>query len=186
MLKRSSNENHAALFAIAEGQGGFFTAKRRWRAGIDRTHHGYHAHAGNWQRKHRGIYRLTQFQIPERPDLILRTLWSRVRVHKPQGSCSHLTALSLYALFDLMPAELNLTVADQVPDGWWKSRSFWRGGTTIFRQIKWRSTNATASRDRFALLPLSATTFPKREASTTAKSCPRFFFLPGNVSGPHE
>jgi hypothetical protein len=64
-MKRSSKESQARLFAIAEAQGGFFTAKQAEDAGFDRTHHAYHLRVGNWQRKHRGIYRLAQF--PARP-----------------------------------------------------------------------------------------------------------------------
>ena len=110
MTKRSSKENQARLFAIAEGQGGFFTAKQAEEAGIDRTHHAYHVRMGNWQREHRGIYRLTQFPMPERSDLILWSLWSRGRDDEPQGVYSHQTALSLYDLSDLMPSKLHMTV----------------------------------------------------------------------------
>lgn len=109
-MTRSSKENHARLFAIAEGQGGFFTAKQAEAAGIDRTHHAYHVQAGNWQREHRGIYRLVQFPMSERSDLILWSLWSRGRDDEPQGVYSHQTALSLYDLSDLMPSKLHMTV----------------------------------------------------------------------------
>ncbi|MFA6177053.1 MAG: type IV toxin-antitoxin system AbiEi family antitoxin domain-containing protein, partial [Phycisphaerae bacterium] len=109
-MKRSSKESQTKLFAIAEGQGGFFTAKQAAEAGFDRTHHAYHVRVGNWQREHRGIYRLTQFPIPERPDLILWSLWSRNREDQAQGIYSHQTALSIYDLSDLMPAKLHMTV----------------------------------------------------------------------------
>jgi hypothetical protein len=56
-MKRSSKESQARLFAIAEAQGGFFTAKQVEDAGFDRTNHAYHLRVGNWQREHRGIYR---------------------------------------------------------------------------------------------------------------------------------
>lgn len=110
-MKRSSKQSQANLFAIAEGQGGFFTAKQAEEAGIDRTHHAYHVRVGNWHREHRGIYRLAQFPIPERADLILWSLWSRSRDDDaPQGVYSHQTALSLYDLSDLMPSKLHMTV----------------------------------------------------------------------------
>lgn len=111
VTKRSSKQSQAKLFAIAEGQGGFFTAKQAEEAGIDRTHHTYHVRVGNWQREHRGIYRLAQFPMPERSDLILWSLWSRNRDNdEPQGVYSHQTALSLYDLSDLMPSKLHMTV----------------------------------------------------------------------------
>lgn len=109
-MKRSPKESQANLFAIAEGQGGFFTAKQAEEAGFDRTHHAYHVRAGNWQREHRGVFRLAQYPIPERPDLILWSLWSRNREGVPEGVYSHQTALSVYDLTDLMPSKLHLTV----------------------------------------------------------------------------
>jgi len=109
-VKRSPKVSQARLFAIAESQGGYFTAKQAEEAGFDRTHHAYHVRAGNWQREHRGIYRLAQYPTPERPDLILWSLWSRNRDDAPQGVYSHQTALSLYDLTDLMPSKLHMTV----------------------------------------------------------------------------
>ena len=110
-MKRSSKESRAKLFAIAEGQGGYFTAKQAEEAGITQPNHAYHVRVGNWQREQRGIYRLTQFPVPERSDLILWSLWSRNRDEDvAQGVYSHETALSLYDLSDLMPSKLHMTV----------------------------------------------------------------------------
>jgi len=109
-MKCSSKESQARLFATAEAQGGFFTAKQAEEAGFNRTHHAYHVRVGNWQREHRGIYRLIQFPMPERPDLILWSLWSRSREDQAQGVYSHQTALSIYDFSDLMPAKLHMTV----------------------------------------------------------------------------
>jgi predicted transcriptional regulator of viral defense system len=66
--------------------------------------------AGNWIREHRGIYRLTLFPAPDRPDLVLWSLWSRNRKEEVDGVYSHQTALSLYELSDLNPAKLHMTV----------------------------------------------------------------------------
>jgi predicted transcriptional regulator of viral defense system len=110
-MKRSSKESQAKLFAIAEGQGGYFTAKQAEEAGVTQPNHAYHVRVGNWQREQRGIYRLTQFPVPERSDLILWSLWSRNRKEDvTQGVYSHQTALSLYDLSDLMPSKLHMTV----------------------------------------------------------------------------
>jgi predicted transcriptional regulator of viral defense system len=109
-MKRSSKDSEASLFAIAETQGGFFTAKQAEDAGFDRTHHAYHVSKGNWVRERRGVYRLTRFPIPERADLILWSLWSRNRDDQAQGVYSHQTALSIYDLSDVMPANLHMTV----------------------------------------------------------------------------
>jgi predicted transcriptional regulator of viral defense system len=109
-MKRSSKDSKDRLFAIAETQEGFFTAKEAEDAGFDRTHHAYHVRTGNWRREHRGIYRLTRFPMPERPDLILWSFWSRNRHDEIQGTFSHQTALSIYDLSDVMPAKLHMTV----------------------------------------------------------------------------
>ena len=109
-MKRSSKDSEARLFAVAETQGGFFTAKQAEDAGFDRTHHAYHVRTGNWVRENRGVYRLTRFPMPERPDLILWSLWSRNRDDQTQGIYSHQTALSIYDLSDIMPAKLHMTV----------------------------------------------------------------------------
>ena len=66
--------------------------------------------SGNWVREARGVYRLAQFPMPPRPDLIVWQLWSRNRQDEPQGVFSHATALSLHELSDVMPAKLDMTV----------------------------------------------------------------------------
>jgi predicted transcriptional regulator of viral defense system len=109
-MKRSSRESQSKLFAVAESQGGFFTAKQAEEAGFDRTHHAYHVSAGNWGREHRGIFRLEHFPANERPDLVRWSLWSRDRQDRPQGIYSHQTALSIYDLSDVMPSKLHMTV----------------------------------------------------------------------------
>src|SRR6201998_1460972 len=98
------------LHEIARSQQGFFTTKQAIRAGFAEKTHSYHVHAGNWSREHRGIYRLADFPVPERPDLMLWYLWSQNRQEVPQGTYSHDTALSLHELSDVMLSKLHLTV----------------------------------------------------------------------------
>jgi predicted transcriptional regulator of viral defense system len=98
------------LYQIAEGQGGYFTAKQAARLGYTASKRNYHVRAGNWVREHRGIYRLMLFPAPARPDLILWWLWSRGRSDSPQGVFSHRTALALHELTDVNPAKIDLTV----------------------------------------------------------------------------
>jgi len=109
-MKRSFHENQANLFAIAEGQGGFFTAKQAEAAGFGRTNHTHHVRTGKWEREHRGIYRLTHFPLPTDSDLILWSLWSRDLDDAPQGVYSHETALRIFDLSDVMPSKLHMTV----------------------------------------------------------------------------
>lgn len=116
-MRRSFRENQLGLFAIAEGQGGFFTAKQAESAGFDRTNHSYHIRSGNWRREHRGIYRLAQYPAPPEADLILWFLWSRNREDAPQGVYSHATALRIYDLSDIMPAKIHMTVPQKFRRG---------------------------------------------------------------------
>jgi predicted transcriptional regulator of viral defense system len=109
-MKRSFQESQARLFAVAEAQGGFFTAKQAEAAGFDRTNHAYHVRTGKWMREYRGIYRLKQYPLPQDSDLILWSLWSRGRNDVPQGVYSHETALRIFDLSDNMPAKLHMTV----------------------------------------------------------------------------
>lgn len=103
-------DSQAQLFAIAEGQCGFFTAKQAEVAGFQRSNHPYHVRSENWVREGRGIFRLKQFPVAEEANLVLWSLWSRDRSDRPTGVYSHETALRIYDLSDVMPAKLHMTV----------------------------------------------------------------------------
>ena len=109
-MAQSHREASRRLFDLAEQQQGFFTTKQAKAAGFAENTHPYHVQAGNWIREHRGIYRLALFPAPDRPDLVLWSLWSRNRKEEVDGVYSHQTALSLYELSDLNPAKLHMTV----------------------------------------------------------------------------
>jgi predicted transcriptional regulator of viral defense system len=98
------------LYESAQRQGGFFTTREALEAGFKDNVHSYHVRSGNWVRERRGVYRLAQFPLPARPDLMIWQLWSRNRQDQPQGVFSHATALALHDLSDAMPAKLNMTV----------------------------------------------------------------------------
>jgi predicted transcriptional regulator of viral defense system len=103
-------EAQRQLYQLAEGQGGYFTAKQAAGLGYTASKRNYHVGAGNWIREYRGIFRLALFPAPARPDLILWWLWSRGRNDAPQGVFSHRTALAVHELTDVNPAKLDLTV----------------------------------------------------------------------------
>src|SRR5216117_48272 len=109
-MAQSHREASRRLFEIAEQQQGFFTTKQAKAAGFAENTHPYHVQVGNWIREHRGIYRLALFPTTDRPELVLWALWSRNRNEEVEGVYSHHTALSLYALSDLNPAKLQMTV----------------------------------------------------------------------------
>jgi predicted transcriptional regulator of viral defense system len=106
----ASPPDNDQLFAIAEGQDGYFTMAQALEAGFARSTHSYHVKAGNWIREHRGIYRLKRYPVSETGQLVLWSLWSRDRSGVPQGVYSHVTALALKDLSDVNPAKLHMTV----------------------------------------------------------------------------
>ena len=99
-----------ALFAIAEEQQGYFTAKQATHAGYRIGSQAHHAKAGNWVRVERGIYRLAHFPQSSEEQLVIYSLWSRNRAGNPEGVYSHQTALSIHGLSDVNPAKLHMTV----------------------------------------------------------------------------
>ncbi|HEV2486281.1 MAG TPA: type IV toxin-antitoxin system AbiEi family antitoxin domain-containing protein [Terracidiphilus sp.] len=109
-MAQSHREASQRLFELAHQNQGFFTTKQAKAAGFAENTHPYHVQAGNWIREHRGIYRLAQFPLSDRPDLALWSLWSRNRKEEIEGVYSHQTALSLHELSDLNPAKLHMTV----------------------------------------------------------------------------
>jgi hypothetical protein len=48
--------------------------------------------------------------VPEHDDLIRLSLWSRDRSDRPQAVASHITALELHHLSDVLPTRIHLTV----------------------------------------------------------------------------
>jgi len=99
-----------ALFEIAEGQQGYFTAKQAAEAGYQLGSQAHHVKSGNWVRVERGIYRLARFPQSAEEQLVIYALWSRNRAGEPEGVYSHQTALSIHELSDVNPAKLHMTV----------------------------------------------------------------------------
>jgi len=98
------------LYAIAENQQGYFTARQAREAGFSYAAQSYHVQTSAWIRVHRGIYRLAMYPETEEGQYVLWSLWSCDRQGEPQGVYSHQTALSLHELSDLMPRKLHMTV----------------------------------------------------------------------------
>jgi predicted transcriptional regulator of viral defense system len=99
-----------ALFEIAEGQQGYFTAKQATKAGYKLGSQAHHVKSGNWVRVERGIYRLARFPQSSEEQLVIYALWSRNRAGESEGVYSHQTALSIHELSDANPAKLHITV----------------------------------------------------------------------------
>jgi predicted transcriptional regulator of viral defense system len=114
-------EKREALVAIAALQHGYFTAHQALLAGYAYPRQHYHVHTGDWERVARGIFRLRDYPLPEREDLIVLSLMSHDRSGQPQAVFSHETALALHDLGDVNPARIHLTVPPsfrrQLPPG---------------------------------------------------------------------
>ncbi len=101
----SINPASAQLYDIAERQGGYFSARQARQAGYSRALLSHHVKRGRFQRLCRGVYRLAQF--PETPHADLFIAWLAAG---ERAVISHESALLLYGLTDLLPAEIHLTV----------------------------------------------------------------------------
>jgi len=93
------------LYAIAESQSGYFSSRQARQAGYSNALLSYHTKQGRFLRIRQGVYRLRHF--PEQPYADLFTAWL---VAGEQAVISHESALALYELTDLIPAEIHLTV----------------------------------------------------------------------------
>lgn len=93
------------LFALASGQGGYFTAAQAQSTGYSYQAQAHHVAAGNWLRIDRGIFRLAEW-IPEvHDDLVRWTLWSGGR-----AIVSHESALAVHGVGELESPRVHLTV----------------------------------------------------------------------------
>lgn len=93
------------LFAVSEAQAGYFTTAQAKHAGFSRGLVAHHAKTGTFQRVRSGVYRLSRFPGSPREDLYIAWLAA--------GACaviSHDSALELYGLSDLLPAETHITL----------------------------------------------------------------------------
>jgi len=109
-MHRQAKTVSDALFDMAEGQQGYFTAKQAAEVGYQLGSQAHHVKSGNWVRVERGIYRLARFPQSAEEQLVIYALWSRNRAGEPEGVYSHQTALSIHELSDVNPAKLHMTV----------------------------------------------------------------------------
>ena len=120
-MRQSRHTLRHDLYAVAEGQGGYFTAAQAAAAGYRYPQQVYQRRLGTWEPIDRGLFRLRDFPPGEHEDLIRWSLWSRDRRGEIQATVSHETAADLYGFGDVMPARVHLTVRPgfrrPAPDG---------------------------------------------------------------------
>jgi len=126
MAYRNAQNAYRALVAVAQGQGGYVTARQAQRAGFAYSHLAYHVGAGNLTRVGHGLYRVPEIPRSEHDQVLRLVLASRDRIGRPQAVVSHESALALHELSDVIPASVHLTV----PPGWRKAPA---AGATVHR-----------------------------------------------------
>lgn len=100
--------DHRALYQVAEGQAGYFTAGQAGAAGMSRSTLSYHSRAGGrFQKVQRGVYRLRDF--PSSPHEHVVATW--LALHEPDAVVSHESALELYDLSDIIADLVHVTVS---------------------------------------------------------------------------
>ena len=100
-----TNPDHQQLYEIAEEQAGYFTSAQAQSAGFSLPLLSYHAATGRYDRVDHGLYRLVQFPASPYEDLFVA--WLRTG---PESVISHESALAVYELSDMLPAEVNIIV----------------------------------------------------------------------------
>lgn len=101
----SPEPDHDRLFGVAESQAGYFTTVQAGAAGFTPSLLSYHVKRGQFERVRPGVYRLKRFPASPYEDLFVAWLWAG-----SEAVISHDSALALYDLSDLLPAETHVTV----------------------------------------------------------------------------
>lgn len=94
-----------ALYRLAAGQAGFFTAAQALDLGYSYQAQKYHVDHGNWVRVDRGIFRIPEWPSSVNDSLVRWVLWSKHR-----AVVSHDSAAAAHGLGVLNPAKVHLTV----------------------------------------------------------------------------
>ncbi len=101
----NSRPDYNHLYEIAERQAGYFTSRQAKTAGFSWERLSENAKRGRFIRIQAGIYRLAQFPASRFEDLFIA--WLRMG---SSATISHESALSVFDLSDVLPAEVHVTV----------------------------------------------------------------------------
>ncbi len=97
--------SYEKLYEIAEPQAGYFTTKQAERAEYSRKDLSALSKSGKFSRAAWGVYRITYFPASEYDDLFMAVL-----ISGSASVLSHQSALSIYDLSDVLPAEIHITI----------------------------------------------------------------------------
>lgn len=99
-----------ALYEVALGQAGYFTAAQARDAGVLQVRLSQLHKSGDIERVSRGVYRLARFPISPIGEYVEASLWPQVRRPDVRGVISHESALAVYGLSDVNPAKIHITL----------------------------------------------------------------------------
>lgn len=97
------------LWELATTQHGYVTAQQAMNQGIDRETLKKLVHRGTLERAAFGVYRFPKYPVSGADNYMLAVLWTRA----PEATLSHETALDVYAISDVNPHEIHVTVGKQ-------------------------------------------------------------------------
>ena len=103
--KKRAEPDQDELYRMAEPQGGYFTSAQAARTGFSRKLLWHYQKTRKLLRVAHGIYRLGRFPSSRLEDLFVA--WLKCG---PKSAISHASALALYELSDVLPAEVHVTV----------------------------------------------------------------------------
>ena len=101
----SIKPDHDQLYEIAEGQAGYFTVAQARQRGFSRERLSNSVKSGKFQRITGGVYRLAHFPETAYEDLFVAWLLTG-----PNSAISHVSALAVYELSDVLPGKVHVTV----------------------------------------------------------------------------
>jgi predicted transcriptional regulator of viral defense system len=104
------------LWEVASAQHGFVTAQQAAELGVGKSALQMLLQRGTLMRVAFGVYRFPRYPVGQYDPYMLAVLWTRV----PEACLSHETALDAYAISDINPDRIHVTVA--------KSRRLRRAG----------------------------------------------------------
>ncbi len=104
-MKGDRQRRRQALYRLAAGQAGFFTAAQAIDLGYSYQAQKHHVDNGNWARVDRGIFRIPEWPRSLNDSLVRWVLWSKYR-----AVVSHDSAAVVHNLGLLNPAKVHLTV----------------------------------------------------------------------------
>jgi predicted transcriptional regulator of viral defense system len=104
-MRDRQNPDTARLFALADAQLGYFTARQARECGYASSMLAYHVARQRFARVGWGVYRFVQYPHSAHEHVV--AAWLAVG---PDSVVSHETALDLHGLSDVIPATVHLTV----------------------------------------------------------------------------